>query len=198
MGGTRARVRGSQLGGFAAAVAVVVLPVGVAGLALGVDTLQPWVAVLFGINARMSGMSMGSLGVVKAIDVAVLALAGIGFAGFWPGPGRPHRVTMALAVLLPVAGIVVLLVSRLAGRSGLMGGALVLSALLIGARWYRLLGIVGVVANGLLLVGDFGTTGRASVAMAAVVGVGYLLLVAWLAWIAFVLTRGRAGPQPRG
>ena len=36
-------------------------------------------------------MSLDAFSVVNAIDILVLVLAAIAFAGFWPGPGKPHR-----------------------------------------------------------------------------------------------------------
>jgi hypothetical protein len=83
---------------------------------------------------------------------------------------------MCLAILLPFAGIVVLLATTLAGRSGLVGGGIVLSLLMLGSRTHRPLGILGLVANLFLLVGDFATAGS-SVPVAGMAGVSYVLLV---------------------
>lgn len=190
---TRGRARVSTVGGVAAVLSVGVLLVGVAGLALDVGTLRPWLAVLFGIDAGFGGLSLSSLEVVNLIDVAILVLAGLAFAGFWPGPGKPHKGWMALAILLPFAGIAVLLATGLWGRSGLMGGGLVLSALMISSPRHRWLGIAGAAVNALLLVGDFGTTGPESGLMSVVVGAGYLLLIGWFLWIAASLLISRGG-----
>jgi len=198
MGRVVARVPGrlAVAGGIAAVLAAGVLIVGIGGLVFDVVALRPWLAVLFGINAGVVGVSMGSLGVVTVIDIVLLLLAGVCFAGFWPGPGKAHQVLMGLAAGLPFAGIAVLIATRLWGRSGLMGGGLVLSILLIGSTRYRKLGITGVAVNALLLVGDFGTSGALSRPITLVVGAGYLLLIVWFLWIALVqlasLRPGRA------
>ncbi|HEX6302381.1 MAG TPA: hypothetical protein VF148_18170 [Acidimicrobiia bacterium] len=187
-----------RLGGIGAALEATVLCVGIVGLIVASPVLQPWLAVLFGINAAMEGMSMDALSVVVAIDIVALALAAIAFAGFWPGPGKPHRVWMGLAILLPLAGIAVLLATGLWGRSGLMGGGLVLSILLIANRTFRPLGYLGVVPNSLLLVGDFATTGARSALVASLVASGYMLLIVWFAWIAWsLMSRTSSGPAPR-
>lgn len=187
-----------RLGGVAAALEATLLCVGIVGLIVSSPVLQPWLAVLFGINAGLDGMSFDALSVVMAIDIVALTLAGIAFAGFWPGPGKPHRIWMGLAILLPLAGIAVLLATGLWGRSGLMGGGLVLSILLIANRTFRPLGYLGVVANSLLLVGDFATTGARSALVASLVASGYMLLIVWFAWIAwFLMSRTSSGPAPR-
>jgi hypothetical protein len=176
-----------RLGGVGAALEATLLCVGIFGLIVASPVLQPWLAVLFGINAGLDGMSMDALSVITAIDIVALALAAIAFAGFWPGPGKPHRIWMGLAILLPLAGIAVLLATGLWGRSGLMGGGLVLSVLLVGSRTFRPLGYLGAAANLLLLVADFSTTGARSALVASLVAIGYVLLVIWFAWIAWFL-----------
>jgi hypothetical protein len=176
-----------RLGGVSAALEAAALGVGIVGLLVTSPVLQPWLAVLFGINTALAGMSLDSLSVINAIDITVLFLAAIAFVGFWPGPGKPHRIWMGLAILLPLAGIAVLLATGLWGRSGLMGGGLVLSVLLIGSGTLKPLGYLGGVANLLLLVGDFATSGARSALVASLVASGYALLVVWFAWIAWLL-----------
>jgi hypothetical protein len=187
-----------KLRGAGAALEATVLCVGIVCLFVASPVLKPWLAVLFGINAALAGMSLDSLSVINAIDIIVLALAAIAFAGFWPGPGKPHRVWMGLAILLPLAGIPVLLATGLQGRSGLMGGGLVLSVLLIGRGTLRPLGYLGGVTNLLLLGGDFATSGARSVLVASLVAFGYMLLIVWFAWIAWLLvSRTSSRPLPQ-
>jgi hypothetical protein len=108
------------------------------------------------------------------------------YTGFWPGPGPSHVVLMCLAIAQPLLGILLLIATRLVGRSGLMGGALVLSLLmLVGGT--SAAGGLGVTASLLLLVGDFGTSGRPSRMLAAFVLVGSAALIAWFVWDAVLL-----------
>jgi hypothetical protein len=51
------------------------------------------------------------------------------YTGFWPEPGANQLAWMTLAIAQPLLGIPLLLTTHLSGRSGLMGGALVLSVL---------------------------------------------------------------------
>ena len=175
------------VGGVAAALAAVVLLVGGAGMVVGAGRWRPWLAVLFGFNARYRVASRDELRGINAIDVALLVLAGSAYAGFWPGPGSSQVAWMTLAVAQPLLGIPVLMATRLSGRSGLMGGALVLSILmLVDGRW-PVVAWLGVLASVLLLVGDFGTTARPSRLLAVVLAAGYAVLVVWFACLAWLL-----------
>lgn len=166
-----------------------VLVIGVFGLVSAISAVRPWLAVLFGIDAGSFGVSVASLRGVNPVDIAVLVLAGTAFAGFWPGPARRHPIWMGLAILLPFAGVAVLIATQLAGRSGLMGGGLVLAVLMVLGRETRLLGYLGLGANVLLLAGDFTTTGPQSIPVAVVVLLGFVIMVAWFIWIGIYLLR---------
>jgi hypothetical protein len=61
------------------------------------------------------------------------------------------------------------------------------------------MGMLGIVANALLFVGDLGTGESTQPVVAAIVGVGYLLLLVWFAVLGASLigwsrTRGRRRP----
>ena len=144
------------------------------------ENLLTLAAVLSAVGA----VSLGTLKAANPVDVAVLVLTAATFIGFWPGPCRPHKIWMGIAIALPLAGIAVLLATGLWGRSGLMGGGLVLSFLMLSDRACRPLGFLGIAANSLLLVGDFATDGSSAPAIAALVAVGYVLLLVWFVWIA--------------
>jgi len=116
----------SWVGGIAASVAAATLLLAIAALPLHRPKGSPWLVILFEINAGYR-VSREALRAVRPIDVLLLLLAGATFAGFWPGPGASHIAWMTLAIAQTLLGIGLLLATRLTGRSGLMGGALVLS-----------------------------------------------------------------------
>lgn len=177
----------SWVGGIAAIVAPATLLVGIAGMAPGSHRARPWLVILLKINAGHNDVSREALRGVEPVDVLMLLLAGATYTGFWPGPGAHHVVWMSLAIAQPLLGIPLLLSTRLFGRSGLMGGALVLSTLMLVDGTWTATGWLGVTASLLLLVGDFGTTGRPSRLLAALLAVGYGALVAWFGWVAVLL-----------
>ena len=175
------------LGGMAAVLAVVTLLAGVPGMAWGRGRWSPWLTVLFGFNARYRVTSRDALRGVRAVDVALLLLAGATYAGFWPGPGTSHAWWMTLAIAQPVLGIPLLVVTKLSGRSGLMGGALVLSSLMVVDGTRPAVAWLGVVGSLLLLAGDFGTTARPSRPLAGALALGYVALVVWISLLAVLL-----------
>ena len=188
--------RRSQVGGIAAILVALLLLIGIAGLFFGVQGLRLWLAVLIGINSGVSAVGLDSLEGVNSVDVVALALSAVAFSGTWPGPARPHRLWMSLAILLPLAGIAVLAVTGEWGRSGLMGGGVVLSVLMLGSRQWRLIGLVGLAANLLLLVGDVVTIGTRMPLIAGILAVGYALLFVWFVWMATTLLQTKPGPAP--
>lgn len=177
----------SWAGGVAAILAAVTLLVGIAGMVRRSHRGRPWLVVLFGINAGYGDVSPDTLRAVQPVDVLLLLLAGVTYIGFWPGPGASHAVWMSLAIAQPLLGIAILVATHLWGRSGLMGGALVLSILMVVDGTWTATGWLGVTASLLLLVGDLATTGRPSRLLAAVLAVGYGALVGWFGWVAALL-----------
>jgi hypothetical protein len=177
----------TDVGGVAAALAAVTLLAGIAGLALRRRRWQPWLLVLLDINTGRPGASHEDLRSVEPVDVVLLALAGVAYAGFWPGPGERHEWWMVLAVAQPLLATAVLLVTRLAGRTGLLGGALVLSVLMVVDGEWTTAGWWGIAAAGLLLLGDLTTTGPPRRALVPVVAVGYAALTAWFGVLAVLL-----------
>lgn len=179
---------GPSASGVAASMAAALLLVGIAGLAMGNHYGRSWLVVLFGINAGYGDVSKDSLRTVYPADILLLFLTGVIYTGFWPGPGAGYVWWMILAIAQPALGIAILLATRLWGRSGLIGGALVLSILMLvsGGAW-TVGGWVGVTASVLLLVSDFATTGRPSRPLALALTIGYAALVIWFGWIAAVL-----------
>lgn len=175
------------VGGIAAIVAAATLLVGIAGMSPRSHRVRPWLVVLFKMNAGDDDVSRETLRGFEPVDVLLLLLAVATYTGFWPGPGAHHVVWMTLAIAQPLLGIPLLLGTRLFGRSGLMGGALVLSILMLVDGAWTATGWLGVTASLLLLVGDFGTTGRPSRLLAALLLVGYDAVVAWFGWVAVLL-----------
>ena len=180
----------SAAGGTAAVLVTALLLLGLIGLVTRRRLLRPWLVVLLGINAGYGDVSEGTLRAVQPVDVLLLVLAGMTYAGFWPGPGASHVPWMILAVGQTLVGIAVLLATRLSGRSGLMGGGLVLSILMLVDGTHGAAGWLGFAANVLLLLGDFGTTGRPRRPLVPILAVGYAGLAGWFGSLATLLLAG--------
>lgn len=143
--------------------------------------------LLFQVN--LGRIDYDSLKSLNPLDLLVLLLVGITLVGLWPVLARGKKVWISIAVAQPFLGIVLLAATHLLGRSAVMGGSLVAAFLMLRTPDYKFTGWLGIAASSLLLVGDFGTTGSKVPFLAGCVGIGYLLLVAWFAWIAFASWR---------
>jgi hypothetical protein len=170
---------------IAAMLVAAMLLIGAVAFALAVPglALRNWLVVLFGINGGAGGLSRDSLRLFNPFDVALLVLVGVTFLGLWPALGRANRTWMAIAVALPFAGIAVLAVTNLAGRSSVMGAGLVIAFLMSRSRASKRPACLGILANALLLAGDLATAAFRGLFVAALVGIGYALLIAWFLWI---------------
>lgn len=188
-------------GGVAALLAASLLLVGIAALVLGLPGLElrTWLVVLLQINAGIGTLPAEPLRVFNPLDVALLVLTAAVILGIWPMPPGVSRAWLYLSVGLPFAGTALLLATHIAGRSSLMGAGFVVSLVMLRDRDLRRLGILGVVGNALLFVGDLGTGDSRQPLVAVVVAVGYLLLLAWFALIAVRLlgSSRRAPDAPR-
>ena len=181
----------TRTGGVAAILVAAMLLIGLAGLAVslaGLD-LRNWLVILFEINAGVGSLPADPLRVFNPLDVVVLVLVGVAYLGLWPILGRVSKIWMGIAVALPFAGIAVLLATGLAGRSAVMGGGLVIALLMFKRASFKPLAYIGLLANALLLTGDFATGGIYSSIVAGLVGVGYLLLAGWFLLIGVRLLR---------
>lgn len=178
-----------------AALLVSLLSLVVALPGLGV---RNWLVVLFELNAGFGGLPADPFRVLNPLDIAILVLAGMTFLGLWPTLGKISRIWTIIAIGLPFVGIAVLFVTQLAGRSALMGAGLVIAFLMLKSADFRRLGYAGLLANALLLAGDL-ATGTSRVPLVAVlVGVGYLLLLAWFLLVGLRLLRLAPGGPGRG
>jgi len=179
-----------RVGGIAALLVAAILVVGALGLVVPAPGLglRNWLIVLIQFNSGLGPLPADALSLSNPIDIAVLAAVGVAYLGLWPGPARPHRFWMVVAVAMPFAGIVVLLVTGEAGRSAVMGAGVVVALLLAVGRAWLLAGL-GIVANGMLLIGDFATGDSPVPFIAVLLAVGYVLLIAWFVLLGARLLR---------
>lgn len=176
----------SSTGAVAAALVAALLGLGAAGAGRA-GWARSWLVVLHEVNAAPGRASLETLRGVRAVDIALLLLSAGAYAGTWPRLGTGHPVWLAVAVAQPLVGVPLLLATQRVGRSGLMGGALVLSVLMVVEDLWPPAGWLGVAASSLLLVGDLGTTSRGSRPLASVIAVGYGALFVWFWLLALVL-----------
>lgn len=145
-----------------------------------------WLIILFKLNAGYAGFQFDRLQGVYLLDVALLILAGITYLGVAAVSQHSTRIWRIVAAALPFLGIGILITTKLAGRSAVMGGGLIIALIMLHSKVFdKGMALVGVIANVLLLIGDLGTNPiTASTLFATVIAVGYVLLITWFFLIA--------------
>lgn len=186
-----------RIGGAAALVVFVLFLIGI----IGIITVGPqptttngwftlfqnnWLVVLFKLNAGFSGIQPDSLNVLNLLDIVIMALVGTMFLALYVALRRMSNVWPVVAASLPFLGIAVFLLTSTAGRSGLLVGGLIISAVMLRSHIFsRVSAYVGMVASAFLFfAGDLGTAiFSSSNIIAILIGIGYVL---WMIWFLLI------------
>jgi len=183
-----------KLGALAAVVIFVLLLIGMIGIiteALGFAVTSNWItpfynnwlSVLFKLNIRMDGITPDSLTVLNPVDVLIMVLFSLLFLTLFAILSNTTKLWSAIATCLPILGIIVYLITKTAGRSGLLIGGLVYSIVMLRSKNFsRVSAYIGIIASGLLFfAGDIGTAAfHSSSIIAILIGAGYIL---WMLWV---------------
>jgi hypothetical protein len=198
-----------RVGGAAALIVTAVLLVGLLGL-VG-TALQPdapngwslplqnnWLVVIFKLLAGFGGDQLGQLHVVNGLDIAILVLVGLVCLSLFAALRRDSiiwLVVLFVAAISPFTGIALFLATGSGGRTGVLGSVLIISIIMLrSAVFPRRLAYTGIVAGALLATGDVCAGLAPSLTppvaiVAALFGIGYLLLIPWLFLVARSLHR---------
>jgi hypothetical protein len=151
-----------------------------------------WLVVLFRLNIATSGIQSGSLTVLNPLDLAIMILFAIMALSLYPTLGQTSRLWALVAAILPILGIPLFLATGTAGRSALLISGFILSILmLISHRFAWGAALIGIISSVLLFLGGDIATAifHHSSAIAAVIGIAYLLWIGWLLLVALSLFR---------
>jgi hypothetical protein len=182
----------SKIGGIAGLVFGVLLLTAVASLAtssfqpaLMKEWLSPiennWLVSLFKLHFGLDGVQSTVLHQLRALDMVLLVLYCLLFIGLYFSLRRTSRAWSIVAAVQPILGIVIFLVTKTAGRSAVMGALLVISVVMLWSKAFgRATAVVGILASVLLLLGDISEGMIHSVLIGVLMGVGYLLFLAWI------------------
>jgi hypothetical protein len=150
-----------------------------------------WLVVLFKLNAGFSGVQPDLLRVLNLLDIVVMALFGTLFLALYVALRRTNKVWPVVAASLPFLGMAIFLITSTAGRSGLLVGGLIISAVMLRSRirvFSTVSAYVGLVASAVLFfAGDLGTAiFSSSNIIAILIGIGYVL---WMIWFGLIARR---------
>jgi hypothetical protein len=186
-----------KLGGIAALIILIIFLIGVSGITpLGsrptstsawLTGLQNnWLIVLFKLNVGFGAAQPDSLNILSLVDLVLMVLFGTQFLALYAALSRTSRIWTLIAALLPFLGLVVFLLTETAGRSGLLIGGLIFSAIMLKSNIFsKATAYAGIAAGTLLFfAGDIGTAiFSSSKTIAIFIGIGYGL---WMVWFFLV------------
>ncbi len=140
-----------------------------------------WLVVLFQLNAGLNAVRYDLLNQLNLLDMAILALTATMYLGLYAALRRTSRIGAIIAALQPFLGLVLFIATKSAGRSAVMGAALVISLVMLRSHIFgKAIASLGILASLLLLVGDLGTTPDSPSNLLAIsIGIGYVLLATW-------------------
>jgi hypothetical protein len=142
-----------------------------------------WLVVLYKLNVGFDGVQPDLLNVLNPLDMVIMALFGVMFLALYAALYRTSKIGSLVATSLPFLGIVVFLITKTAGRSGLLIGGLILSAIMLRSDIFsKVSAYVGILASALLFfTGDIGTAiFSSSIVIAILIGIGYVFWMIWL------------------
>lgn len=179
--------------GIVISIVFLLLLIGIIGL---IGDFQPdttigwisnnWLVKIIKLNLGISGESIYSF---NFLDLLIMVLVGITFVALYPTLRKVSRVWTIIAICEPFVGIVVFIISHSAGRSAVLSGVLTISIIMLWSNNFnKLISSLGVLAGGLLLIGDILSV-FALFIIAIIVDIGYLLVMIWSILIAFKFFR---------
>lgn len=147
-----------------------------------------WLSILFQFNANI-GRTSANLLALNLLDAVILVLAGLLLLGLFAALRETSRVWAIVATIQPFLGLVLFLVTKMAGRSGVLGAVLVISIVMLRSRRFnKETAFVGILAGGCLLAGDMFTSFDApSPLLASLLALGYVLLLGWFFLVGRIL-----------
>lgn len=153
-----------------------------------------WLVLIFKLHAGFGGVQADLLHVLNLLDLAILALVGMLYLGLYAIFRRTSKIWSFIALALPFLGIMLFTITRIAGRSSVMGAGLIISLVMLRNNIFnKVIAYMGILASLLLLAGDFSVGIPNSNMIAALFGIGYVLMMIWFFLVGQRLLRlGRA------
>ena len=185
IGGTAALLAGALFLIAAADLIITRLVYGTLGESIS-PVQNNWLVVIFKLHAGVGGVQISSLQVFNFLDLAILALVSITHLGMYAALHRTSKIWSIIALIQPFLGIVLFVATKSAGRSSVMGAGLVISAVMLrGNIFNKVIAFMGLLARALLLAGDLSAGAiPPSSLVATLFGIGYMLLITWLFFVA--------------
>jgi hypothetical protein len=148
-----------------------------------------WLILIFKLHSGFNGVTIDQLHFFSYLDMVILVCVAVTHIGLYTALRKTSKILSILALAQPLLGIIIFIVTASTGRSTVMGAGLVASiAMLRNNAFKKIDAFTGFFAWLLVLAGDL-TAGviPPSNLVAALFGIGYILLPIWFFMIARAL-----------
>jgi hypothetical protein len=133
-----------------------------------------WLLTIFKIHAGLISDNPNPLFGINLYDILILILLFIVCSSLFTISQKKNRIWLVISMTLLFLGIIIFSLTQLAGRSAFMASGIFISISLIRVQ-IKTAGLIGIVSNLLLLLGDF-TVGPHISFFAPLFLFGYILL----------------------
>ena len=186
-----------RISGSAALLTGIILLISLISLILAV--LQPgslnswlsllqnnWLIVILKLLAGFGGAQGDLLHILNYLDIAILALVCMTYLGLYAALRSTAKFWSMIAAIQPFLGVALFIATKTAGRSTVMGAGLVISLVMLRSSLFKkLTAVLGILASVLLLAGDIAVgVASPSTLLAALFGIGYVLMMTWFFLVA--------------
>jgi hypothetical protein len=139
-----------------------------------------WLITIFKIHANILPSEPNPLLGINLNDIVILILFILTCLSFLRKSQKHTNTWIIVASSLMILGILIFLITHLAGRSSFMASGIIISFLLFSGVYHnKIAGSSGLIANLLLLIGDFTVNTHLKI-IPVLFGMGYLLAIIWI------------------
>lgn len=143
-----------------------------------------WLIKIFKLQADII-INQDSLSGINWFDILILILFIITCLSLLESAKYSYKVWFLIACSLLIIGIIVFIVTKLAGRSSFMASGLIISSIFFTGHFRKkLTAFTGILANVFLLTGDFSVGANIRI-FTILFAAGYILLIIWI----FMITK---------
>jgi hypothetical protein len=138
-----------------------------------------WLIKIFKLQADII-VNQESLSGINWFDILILILFLVTCLSLFERASYCYKVWFLISCSLLILGIIVFIVTKLAGRSSFMASGLIISSIFFTGHFRKkLIAFTGTIANVFLLTGDF-SVGADIRIFTILFAAGYILLIIWI------------------
>lgn len=155
-----------------------------------------WLITIYKLHSKTINIETDPLTGVNLYDIIILTLFILICICLLITNKNQKRVWFLTSISLLFLGILLFLITKISGRSSFMAAGINISVILLTKGFnYKIAGSIGLVANILLLIGDF-IVGTNLKSISILFGLGYVLMIIWIFLIAGIFIRTEVQNKP--